>query len=87
MIRFKYLTPRIRLTPRDLNGTTLDRPKVLHFIATPTRALAIVSEVKVLEVEGWSPVTIYEPMPVIDLAGKCFNRSNSISRTVVFRRN
>jgi len=59
--RFEYLTPRVRLTPRDLNGTTLDRPKTLHFICSPTRALAIVAEAK--EVEGWSPITIYEPIP------------------------
>jgi len=42
-------------------GTTFYRPKTLHFICSPTRALAIVSEVK--EVEGWSPITIYEPIP------------------------
>jgi len=61
---FKYLTPRIRLTPQDLNGTEFARPKSLHFICSPTRALAIVSEVK--EIEGWSPITIYEPIP-----GRC----------------
>ncbi|KAF9646979.1 Ribokinase-like protein [Thelephora ganbajun] len=58
---FKYLTPRIRLTPRDLNGTAFDRPQTLHFICSPTRALAIIKEVK--EVEGWLPVTVYEPIP------------------------
>jgi len=61
VIRFKYLTPRVRLTPRDLKGTAFDRPKSLHFICSPTRALAIVSEIN--EVEGWSPTTIYEPIP------------------------
>jgi len=61
VIRFKYLTPRVRLTPRDLNETAFERPKTLHFICSPTRALSITSEVK--EVEGWSPITIYEPMP------------------------
>jgi len=61
VIRFKYLTPQVRLTPRDLNGTALHRPKILHFICSPTRALTIVSDVR--EVEGWSPITIYEPIP------------------------
>ena len=67
MIRFKYLNPRIRLTPRDLNGTAFDRPRTLHFICSPTRALTIVSEVR--EVEGWSPLIIYEPIPVMVFKG------------------
>jgi len=55
---FEYLTPRIRLTPRDLTSTKLERPRMLHFICSPSRALNIVSEI-----EGWSPTTIYEPIP------------------------
>ncbi|KAF8665739.1 hypothetical protein AX16_000187 [Volvariella volvacea WC 439] len=58
---FEYLTPRQRLTPRDLLGTKLQRPKSLHFICSPTRALAIASEIR--EVDGWKPLTIYEPIP------------------------
>ncbi|KAF4620006.1 hypothetical protein D9613_005580 [Agrocybe pediades] len=56
---FEYLTPRIRITPKDLVGTELERPKALHFICSPTRASAIMSEVE----EGWKPTTIYEPIP------------------------
>ncbi|KAJ3803113.1 Ribokinase-like protein [Lentinula aff. detonsa] len=58
---FEYLTPRIRITPRDLSNTKLDRPKMLHFICSPARAFAILSEAK--EQEEWSPITIYEPIP------------------------
>lgn len=60
--RFRYLTLRQRLTPRDLTGTPLDRPKTLHFICSPTRAQSIVAEIH--QVEGWEPITIYEPIPV-----------------------
>ena len=59
-IRFEYTTPRIRITPKDLEGTRLANAKTLHFICSPTRALAIMSEVE----EGWEPTTIYEPIPV-----------------------
>ncbi|KAI5120918.1 hypothetical protein M0805_002898 [Coniferiporia weirii] len=58
---FKYLTPRQRLTPVDLQGTLLDRPANLHFICSPSRAHAIMSEVDA--VLDWKPVTIYEPIP------------------------
>ncbi|KAF8901708.1 Ribokinase-like protein [Gymnopilus junonius] len=56
---FEYKTPRIRLTPKDITGTELARPKILHFICSPGRASAIMSEVE----EGWKPITIYEPIP------------------------
>ncbi|KAI0728759.1 Ribokinase-like protein [Fomitopsis betulina] len=58
---FRYLTPRIRLTPKDLLQTKLGLPDVLHFICSPTRAGIIISEVK--EHGTWSPITIYEPIP------------------------
>ncbi|KAK7695647.1 hypothetical protein QCA50_000283 [Cerrena zonata] len=58
---FEYLTPRRRITPRDLEGTTLARPVILHFICSPTRANAIMSEV--LEIPEWTPKAIYEPIP------------------------
>lgn len=58
---FEYLTSRIRLTPRDLDGTAFERPQTLHFVCSPARALSITSDIR--EVEGWSPITIYEPMP------------------------
>lgn len=62
---FKYLTPRIRITPRDLTGTKLAKPLALHFICSPTRATSIMSEIH--EVESWgAPITIYEPIPVCD---------------------
>ncbi|KAI0254290.1 Ribokinase-like protein [Lactifluus subvellereus] len=59
---FQYLTPRVRITPHDLTGTPLFRPATLHFICSPTRAAVIMSQVA--EVEGWSPLSIYEPIPV-----------------------
>lgn len=58
---FKYLTPRQRLTPKDLIGTPLDKPANIHFICSPSRAHAIVSEI--LTIHNWKPVTIYEPIP------------------------
>lgn len=59
-ISFEYKTPRIRLTPKDLRLTDLTDPKVLHFICSPVRALAIMSEVH----GDWSSITVYEPIPV-----------------------
>ncbi|KAF7301436.1 PfkB domain-containing protein [Mycena indigotica] len=58
---FEYLTPRIRLTPRDLQGTRLERPNYLHFICSPTRAFTIMDEVQ--QVSDWNPTVIYEPIP------------------------
>jgi len=59
---FQYLTPRIRITPGDLTDTPLSHPTTLHFICSPTRAAVIMSQVA--QVEGWSPLSIYEPIPV-----------------------
>ncbi|RDB23298.1 Uncharacterized protein C16C9.01c [Hypsizygus marmoreus] len=58
---FEYLTPRIRITPRDLIGTRIAKPKILHFICSPSRASAIMAEVG--EIADWYPTTIYEPIP------------------------
>ncbi|KAH6915139.1 Ribokinase-like protein [Coprinopsis sp. MPI-PUGE-AT-0042] len=58
---FEYTTPRIRITPKDLPPLGIEKPQTLHFICSPTRAAAIISEVK--QVGGWSPLTIYEPIP------------------------
>ncbi|KAI6164915.1 Ribokinase-like protein, partial [Pisolithus thermaeus] len=58
---FQYLTPRVRLTPRDLHGTGFAWPKALHLVCSPTRALEIISEVD--EVHGWEPTMIFEPIP------------------------
>ena len=60
--RLQYLTPRVRITPRDLDGTKLSRPRAVHFICSPLRAAVIMSQVR--EIEDWDPVTIYEPVPV-----------------------
>ncbi|OCH94244.1 Ribokinase-like protein [Obba rivulosa] len=58
---FQYLTPRIRITPRDLIGTKLEHPATLHFICSPSRASAIMSEVHADP--EWKPITVYEPIP------------------------
>lgn len=60
--RFEYLTPRLRITPNDLQGTKLEKPQMLHFICSPERASAICSEIQ--EIQEWRPTTIYEPIPV-----------------------
>ena len=59
---FEYATPRIRITPNDLTGTALELPKVMHFISSPNRAWDVMSEVR----EGWTPIIVYEPVPVRD---------------------
>ena len=61
-IRFRYLTPRLQITPKDLIGTSFANPTCLHFICSPSRAAAILSEVR--PIKGWDPITIYEPIPV-----------------------
>ncbi|KAF7331930.1 PfkB domain-containing protein [Mycena kentingensis (nom. inval.)] len=58
---FEYLTPRIRITPRDLQGTRLGSSEIIHFICSPSRASTIMSQVR--EVPDWAPTTIYEPIP------------------------
>ncbi|KZP24669.1 Ribokinase-like protein [Athelia psychrophila] len=58
---FEYLTPRIRLSPRDLRGTLLERATTLHLVCSPSRAADIVSEIR--EINGWHPTTIFEPIP------------------------
>ncbi|KAJ7047556.1 Ribokinase-like protein [Mycena alexandri] len=58
---FDYITPRIRITPQDLQGTRLENAKTLHFICSPSRASVIMSEVR--EIPDWNPTVIYEPIP------------------------
>jgi hypothetical protein len=87
---FQYLTPRIRITPCDLTDTPLSRPTTLHFICSPTRAAVITSQVA--QVEGWSPLSIYEPIPVLyrynnhHVWPSC-RRSVALCRIDAFRRN
>jgi hypothetical protein len=83
---FQYLTPRLRITPRDLLGTCLSHPATIHFICSPSRAAVIMSQVA--EVEAWSPISVYEPIPVCmtpPLPHQCiialFRRSRCLSRT------
>jgi hypothetical protein len=59
---FEYITPKIRITIRDLKDTRLARPTTLHFICSPSRAATVLSEIK--DIDGWFPITIYEPIPV-----------------------
>jgi len=63
---FEYKTPRIRLTPADLEGTKLAKPKILHFVCSPSRALSIISEFNA----AWEPITIYEPIPICCVPGE-----------------
>ncbi|KAJ7507564.1 Ribokinase-like protein [Mycena galericulata] len=58
---FDYITPRIRITPLDLQGTRLEKPTTLHFICSPSRASAIMAEVQ--QIPEWNPTVIYEPIP------------------------
>lgn len=62
-LSFEYLTPRIQITPKDLAyPSEFSRPSQLHFICSPQRAADIIGEIK--RVDGWKPLTIYEPIPV-----------------------
>ncbi|KZS97999.1 Ribokinase-like protein [Sistotremastrum niveocremeum HHB9708] len=59
---FNYLTPRIRLTPVDLEDVpSLARPDTIHFICSPSRAADILAEAD--NIQGWTPTTLYEPIP------------------------
>ncbi|KNZ74422.1 hypothetical protein J132_06934 [Termitomyces sp. J132] len=58
---FEYTTPGIRITPKDLVGTRIPKPRILHFICSPKRASDIISEVHATG--GWCPIIIYEPIP------------------------
>jgi hypothetical protein len=69
---FEYKTPWIHLTPTDLEETKLARPKMLHFICSPSRALSIISKVNA----SWEPITIYEPIPVRWHSWFCWNPSD-----------
>ncbi|CAE6424154.1 putative protein C16C9,01c [Rhizoctonia solani AG-1 IB] len=60
---FDYLTPRIRLTPKDLPGTPLESPRQIHFVCSPTRASQIMQDVDAYGAKDWKPFTIYEPIP------------------------
>ncbi|CAE6522159.1 unnamed protein product [Rhizoctonia solani] len=61
---FDYLTPRIRLTPKDLLGTPLESPRQIHFVCSPTRAAQIMHDVDTFGPKDWEPFTIYEPIPI-----------------------
>ena len=73
--RFEYLTPRLRITPRDLSDTKLARPDVIHFICSPSQAATILSEIK--KEEGWHPTTVYEPIPVRIHASSALRRAKT----------
>ncbi|KAG9124935.1 hypothetical protein FRC07_009627 [Ceratobasidium sp. 392] len=61
---FDYLTPRIRLTPKDLVDTPLESPSQIHFVCSPTRASQIIRDADAYGAPDWAPFTIYEPIPV-----------------------
>ena len=75
--RFQYLTARVHITPRDLDGTRLSWPRAIHFICSPLRAAVIMSQVH--EIGNWVPVTIYEPIPICISAIFSPGDSNSLA--------
>jgi hypothetical protein len=50
----------VRITPLDLEKTSISDPAIIHFICSPTRANVIVQELKTLD---WKPIAVYEPIP------------------------
>ena len=72
-LSFEYLTHRIRISPKDLQESPrFSRPAQLHFICSPNRATEIVDMVN--GIDGWKPLTIYEPIPVIRFVYYCRNK-------------
>ena len=75
---FKYLTPKLRLTPRDLSPEVLSEARSFHLICSPGRCIEMAEELRSLrhqatkETSSFSsssgatankPVMIWEPVP------------------------
>jgi len=58
---FQYLTARPPTTLIELQGTKLQRPRMLHFICAASEALSLVKEIELIP--DWTPITVYEPVP------------------------
>ncbi|RPA74723.1 Ribokinase-like protein [Ascobolus immersus RN42] len=59
---FKYLSPKLRLEPKDLHQTGLYPFKSIHIICSPTRLRHILDEMTHLFPEQ-DPIIVFEPVP------------------------
>ncbi|KAG8990096.1 hypothetical protein FRB90_001916 [Tulasnella sp. 427] len=57
--QFKYLSSKIHVYPKDLEGTKLARPKYLHMCTIAERATRALNEID--EIGEWQPILVYEP--------------------------
>ncbi|EPS36602.1 hypothetical protein H072_9832 [Dactylellina haptotyla CBS 200.50] len=60
---FKYLTPKLRLTPLDFANTPLIDSSSFHLICSPGRCNEIVDSISSLRTSSKSPILIWEPVP------------------------
>ncbi|KAK6525805.1 hypothetical protein TWF281_010848 [Arthrobotrys megalospora] len=60
---FKYLTPKLRLTPDDFTNTSLINSLSFHLICSPDRCNDIVNSLSSLRSNSKEPVLIWEPVP------------------------
>lgn len=83
---FQYLSPRKKISPRDLHQAGLPPPGYLHFVVAPTRALEIIEELDRL---GWSDSVklIYEPIPFMCIPSEMESLRKVLPRLEVFSPN
>ncbi|KAK6343470.1 hypothetical protein TWF730_011059 [Orbilia blumenaviensis] len=62
---FRYLTPKLRLTPDDLANTPLIDSLSFHLICSPSRCLEIINSISLLRSSPKEPILIWEPVPDI----------------------
>ncbi|RVD89742.1 uncharacterized protein DFL_000735 [Arthrobotrys flagrans] len=60
---FKYLTPRLRLTPDDFANTPLINSLSFHLICSPGRCRDIINSLSSLRSSSKEPILLWEPVP------------------------
>ncbi|KAF3908217.1 hypothetical protein AA313_de0203136 [Arthrobotrys entomopaga] len=60
---FKYLTPKLRLTPADFANTPLINSSSFHLICSPIRCHDITTSLSSLRTSPEDPILIWEPVP------------------------
>lgn len=81
---FKYVTPKKRLTGRDLAGTPLLQSKAFHMVCSPDRCRELVNEITTLRKKEAAPGTyvrplfIWEPVPDLCTPDELLNCTNTL---------
>ncbi|KAK6512931.1 hypothetical protein TWF506_009093 [Arthrobotrys conoides] len=60
---FKYLTPKLRLTPDDFVNTPLVNSRSFHLICSPDRCRDIINSLSSLRSSPKEPIMLWEPVP------------------------